>query len=105
VTDADLRVELIALLNETGRAHHRAYQASNGADAEWPLWYAEAMQARLNGLIGAGCTRSELIYWLVRAEKERSSLAPGVNWAEDYADFFLKQSGAMPAAPKAADEL
>ena len=37
----DQRRSLIDLFRETGPAHHRAYFAANGADPEWPLWYAE----------------------------------------------------------------
>ncbi|MEP7357218.1 MAG: hypothetical protein ABI847_08260 [Anaerolineales bacterium] len=95
MADADLRTQLIGLLTETGRAHHRAYRATHGADAEWPIWYAEYMQARLNGMIGAVCTRSELVYLLVLVEKERAGRAPQAGWAGYYADFFMERYGAM----------
>ena len=102
MTDDALRAELIAFFRETRRAHHRAFLATNGADAEWPIWYADTMQARLNGLLQAICTRSELVYLLVMVEKERLRAAPA-HWAEYYADFFVERygdmRGQMPGAP------
>ena len=99
----DLRAQLIELFTETHAAHALAYRATEGADDEWPLWYAENMHTRLNGLIGAVCTRSELVYLLVMVEKERAVQSPGAPWAAYYADFFLQRYGAMhghmPAAP------
>ena len=37
----DQRRCLIDLFAEAGPAHHRAYFAVDGADPDWPLWYAE----------------------------------------------------------------
>lgn len=104
MANANLRSQLVDLLNETGPAHHRAYFAVNGADPDWPLWYAEYMQARLNALLGAALTRSELTYLLVLVEKERQAGAPGSVWMDYYADFFIERYGAMaghmPEAPR-----
>ena len=105
--DATLRAQLIDFFNETQRAHHRAYRATDGADAEWPLWYAEFMQPRLNGMIQAVCTRSELVYLLVMVEKERAEQPPETPWADYYADFFMGRyspmQGQMPAEPAGMD--
>ncbi len=103
--EAVLRSELIDFFNETQRAHHRAYFEVDGFDLEWPIWYADYMHARLNGLIHALCTRSELVYLLVIVEKERLRQPPpgGTTWAEYYSDFFVERYGAMqghmPAEP------
>ena len=100
----DQRRRLIDLFAETGPAHHRAYSAGNGADPEWPLWYAEYLQARLNELLGAALTRSELTYLLVLVEKERQAAAAAAAWTDYYADFFIDRYGAlagpMPGAPR-----
>ena len=104
MANADIRSQLIALLHETGSAHHRAYFATNGDDPDWPLWYAETMQKDLNGLLGTSLTRSELTYLLVLVEKERAAAATGAAWPEYYADFFMQRYGAMaghmPEAPR-----
>ena|SRR5579859_1509187 len=103
VTDTSLRAQLIDLFRETGPAHHQAYRAADGADPDWPLWYAEYMQARLNGLLSTRLTRSELTYLLVLVEKERAAASPAAPWPDYYAEFFLNRYGAMagqmPAAP------
>ena len=107
MTDATLRAQLVELFNETQPAHHRAYRATDGADDEWPLWYANYMHTRLNGLIGGVCTLSEMVYLIVLVEKERAAHAPQAPWAEYYADFFLQRYGAvqgqMPASPAGQD--
>jgi len=104
MANADIRPQLIHLLHETGTAHHRAYLAANGEDADWPLWYAEYIQPRVNSLLGTRLTRSELTYLLVLVEKERMAAATAAAWPEYYADFFLERYGAMaghmPEAPR-----
>jgi len=104
MANADIRTQLIDLLRETGSAHHRAYFATNGDDADWPLWYAEHIQPRVNSLLGTHLTRSELTYLLVLVEKERMAAATAAAWPEYYADFFLERYGAMaghmPEAPR-----
>lgn len=37
----DLAQQLEGLFNEVGEAHHQAYIETDGADPEWPLWYAD----------------------------------------------------------------
>ena len=100
----DQRRRLIDLFAETGPAHHRAYFAVDGADPDWPLWYAEYVQARLNNVLGTTLTRSELTYLLVLVEKERMAAAPAAPWTDYYADFFVNQygtmTGHMPEAPR-----
>src|SRR5215467_1473136 len=95
MANADKRSALIDLLHETGLAHHRAYFATNGDDPDWPLWYAESMQTRLNPLLGTALTRSELTYLLVLVEKERVAAAATTPWTDYYADFFMQRYGAM----------
>jgi len=70
------------------QAHHQAFVDAGGADAEWPLWYAEFMHEDLNGLLEANMTRSELCYLLVSADREMRLLAPGSEWHAYYARFF-----------------
>jgi hypothetical protein len=98
-----LRPALIDLLLETGSAHHHAYSATDGADPDWPIWYADHAQSRLNELLGSALTRSELVYLFVMVEKERAAQSPARPWADYYADFFLERYGAMhghmPTAP------
>ncbi|GAB4451187.1 MAG: hypothetical protein Kow00120_21510 [Anaerolineae bacterium] len=87
-TDAKLEAQLAALFEEAGNAHHQAFTESGGDDPEWPLWYADYLHEKLSKALGAGFTRSELVYLLVMVAKEQALRAPGANWARYYARFF-----------------
>lgn len=82
----DERLErLEALLRETAEAHHEAFIETDGADPEWPLWYAEHMGEEANRLLGASATRSQWVFLLVGLEHEEALSAPGADWAAAYA--------------------
>ncbi len=81
--------ELEALFKRAGRAHHRAFEETDGEDPEWPLWYANYLHQKLARLLGANFTKSELVYLLITAERERLIMSPGAGWASYYSRFFL----------------
>jgi len=83
--------QLITLFEETKRAHLHAYAATDGADPDWPIWYAEYMHEKFAGLLNARLTRSELVYLLVLADKEMALHAPGALWTHYYAGFFIER--------------
>jgi hypothetical protein len=85
----DQRKQLVVLFQETGPAHHQAYIQTDGADPEWPLWYAEHMQENLNGLLKTSFTRSKIVQLLVSASEEQEARAPGADWTAYFADYFL----------------
>jgi hypothetical protein len=85
----DLAQQLEKLFRETGEAHHQAYIETDGADPEWPLWYADHLRERLGALLDANFTRSELVYLLIWLANEQPLNAPGANWARYYARFFI----------------
>ena len=39
----ELRTNLVELLRETGRAHHAAFAATDGADPDWSEYYADEL--------------------------------------------------------------
>lgn len=82
--------QVVSLLRQSGSAHHQAFIEVNGADAEWPLWYAEYLYQPLKGLLGSEFTKSELVYLLVKAEKERF---PGTDWPLFYTEVLLNHFG------------
>src|SRR3954471_10797358 len=43
----DLGRQLEGLFHEVGEAHHQAYIETDGADPEWPLWYADYLRDKL----------------------------------------------------------
>ena len=87
--EMDLPRRLEGLFREVGEAHHQAYIETDGADPEWPLWYAEYLRERLAPLLDASFTKSELVYLLLRVANEQPLNAPGANWARYYARFFI----------------
>ena len=80
--------ELIALFVETGHKHHQAYIESDGADAEWALWYAGYVQTKLWDGLGKLFTRSEIVYLLVRGDREAQVSDDPSQWAAVYARLF-----------------
>ena len=83
--------KLASLIQATGHAHHRAFEKTDGVDPDWPLWYAGHLLDGLKDMFGTALTKSELIYLIVAAEKERSEGAPDAPWPGYYAKFFLKR--------------
>ena len=81
--------QLEDLFHEVGEAHHQAYIETDGADPEWPLWYADYLRKRLGDLLDASFTKSELVHLLVLVANEQPLRAPGANWARYYAKFFI----------------
>jgi hypothetical protein len=88
VPDSDLLARLEGPFREVSEAHHQAYIETDGADPEWPLWYAEQLRERLGAELDASFTKSELVHMLVLVANEQPLRAPGANWARYYAKFF-----------------
>ena len=82
--------ELASLLTETGHRHHRAYLQTDGGDPEWPLWYAGYLQTRLWDRAGRLPGRSELIYLLVKADRDFTASGETGPWPPFYASALLE---------------
>ena len=87
--ETDLTRQLEELFHEASEAHHQAYIETDGADPEWPLWYADYLRDKLALLLDATFTKSELVYMLILVANEQPLTAPGANWARYYAKKFL----------------
>src|SRR5918998_466957 len=103
MADANLNQQLQKLFREVGQAHHQAYIETDGEDPEWPIWYAGFLQERLGPLINATFTKSELVYLLILVANELVYLlilvaneqplrAPGADWPNYYAKFFIERN-------------
>jgi glutaredoxin len=84
------RTKLADLLLEAGRAHHTAFVASNGADPDWPIWYADYLQEPLAQRFNLDFDKSRLIFCLINADTEHQTRSPDSAWAEFYADVMLE---------------
>lgn len=86
----ELRNRLVDLFQDTGRAHHAAFAATDGADPDWPIWYAEHLQTPLTEAMQMPFTKSQLVYCLMDADFEHTARAPDSDWPEFYADQFVE---------------
>lgn len=93
VIDSARQQQLEDLFREAGEAHHQAYKETDGADAEWPIWYAGYLRERLAKILNAGFTQSELVYLLISLDHEVRRLAPGAKWQAYYARTLLERYG------------
>ncbi len=80
---------LAALFRQAGAAHHRAFAAVNGADPEWPAWYAEYLVPRLEPLLRVSLSTGRLANDLAALDAAQRAHAPGTDWAAYYAAWFL----------------
>ena len=91
MSELDLAGRLEDLFRETGEAHHQAYIETDGADPEWPLWYAGYLQGEARpapgGQLHQERARLPPDLGCERAAPQR----PGADWARYYADFFLQR--------------
>ncbi|MEL6675457.1 MAG: hypothetical protein AAFR61_24830 [Bacteroidota bacterium] len=78
---------LTQLFMETGHAHHQAFLATDGADPEWPLWYAEYLKEKLPSVLAQPMTKSRLIHELVWLEDTAD--VSKRHWTEVYAEMLV----------------
>jgi hypothetical protein len=88
-------LHLTQLFKETGRAHHQAFIATNGADENWPAWYAAYLQGPLNVLFGVMLVKEELANMLIDFDKKHTMDTSHTLWAEYYAKLFLERYGLL----------
>ncbi len=72
------------LFREAGAAHHQAFLETDGADPEWPMWYASYLFPRIRHLF-AEVTESEIVYHMVHWDRIHKAEAPERPWPEFYA--------------------
>jgi glutaredoxin len=101
--NTELRDNVAGLLQDTGRAHHGAFEATDGADPDWPIWYADHSRDALADQYGIDLTRSQLVYCLMNASFEHDARAPDRDWPEFYADEIVERFA--PAETPATDTL
>ena len=89
--DLERRNGIADLLKRTGHAHHEAFLATDGADPDWPIWYADYSRDELADRFGLEFHKSQLIYCLMTAEIEHQARAPDSEWPAFYANELLNR--------------
>ncbi len=85
------RDSLADLLQEAGHAHHTAFKATDGADPDWPIWYADYLKEPFAQRLDMDFHRSQLIYCLMNADFEHQARSPDSDWSEYYADEIIER--------------
>jgi hypothetical protein len=82
---------LAAILHEAAETHHRVYRIVDGEDADWASWYADWLirLSELPAIVGVMPVRSELVYLLVRLDKEYTAERRDERWEAYYARAIL----------------
>jgi hypothetical protein len=83
------------LLHEAAETHHTVYRITDGDDPDWASWYADWLikLSELPQLLGRTPVRSELVYWLVRLDKQYTAESPGERWEDYYASRLAAELG------------
>lgn len=71
MTRQDKAAELAKLLQDTGHAHHQAFLATDGADPDWPIWYAGHMAESLPAALGTALSQTDIVRILLELDAER----------------------------------
>ena len=83
------------LLTEAAETHHRVYRIVDGNDPDWASWYADWLinLSELPALLGSTPIRSELVYVLVRLDKEFTAQPRDGGWEPFYAKEIAEELG------------
>jgi hypothetical protein len=86
---------IAALLHEVSETHHRVYRIVDGNDLDWASWYADWLihLSELPLLLGCSPTRSELVYLLVKLDKEYTAEPHDGGWEAFYAGVIASAFG------------
>lgn len=101
--DTELRDNIAGFLVQTGQAHHKAFEATDGADPDWPIWYAEHARDTFAERFGLDFYKSRLIYCLMSADFEHQARSPDSDWPEFYANQIVERYA--PSKSPAEDKL
>ena len=79
--------DLSDLLHEVAETHHVVWKITDGNDPDWASWYADHLLrlTHFPDLIGKPVVRSELVYLLVKLDKDYMAEQPSERWEDYYA--------------------
>ncbi len=81
------------LLHEAGETHHQVFRITDGADDDWASWYADWLinLSELPDLLGGAPVRSELVYMLVKLDKDFTAEGSDERWEDYYAEHLIEE--------------
>ena len=84
--------KLSDLLHEVAETHHIVYKITEGDDPNWAYWYANQLidLTNFSEITGSTPVKSELIYMLVKLDKDFTLSNPGGKWEDYYAKELLE---------------
>ena len=88
--DAD---RVAALLKEAAETHHIVYRIVDGADPDWASWYADWLirLSELPEILKWTPVRSELIYMLVKLDRDFKAGEGSEPWERYYAERLVQR--------------
>jgi hypothetical protein len=86
---------LAELLSRTAEAHHRAFAATDGADPDWPAWYASYLLENGFEDLAEDSTLSatDLSRLLIEADTKHRAEAQETPWELFYAELLRARAG------------
>jgi glutaredoxin len=87
----ELHDHIAELLVLTAQAHHSAFEATGGADPDWPIWYADYSRDAFAERFGMDFHKSQLIYCLMNSDFEHQARSPDSDWPEFYANEIVER--------------
>jgi hypothetical protein len=84
--------KISSLLHEAGETHHRVYRITDGADDDWASFYADWLirLSELADLLSTKPVPSELVYLLVKLDKDYGNETTEQKWEDYYAERLLQ---------------
>lgn len=84
--------KISSLLHEAGETHHRVYRITDGADDDWASFYADWLirLSELPDLLSTKPVPSELVYLLVKLDKDYGNETTEQKWEDYYAERLLQ---------------
>ncbi len=83
--------EIAETLHQAAELHHQVYAITDGDDPDWASWYADWLinLSALPKLLKIKPVRSELVYLLVKLDKDYSRGKPDISWERYYAKEMI----------------
>ena len=89
---SDRLEQISALLHEASETHHIVYRITDGEDPDWASWYADWLvnHSELPDLLDVKPVRSELVYMLVKLDRDYTAEAPDEKFEHYYARGLMQ---------------